>query len=428
MRSLGPRLRAALPPVFAAVGIAIAAPGCDPARANAPRDEIKTNTGTGAPEPQSEPPSELQSEPPPAAVTNSLPFLDWVVSHCHIDELVPSAYTFAWHRYRRPADLLGPEDPLPLRAGRALPREGSAAAKEQSGALRRAWIDNPRSHVIDCALPIKGHRCLGCPIETVAHTYYAAYLPRALFVAPETVRSALFLVPGGNGGRSRPFTRPIPDRSVYDRGSGGLDTKRRADAFYEAHPGASQAIIVALETSGFEAPSGPIEHLSRTMPGHIAATFLPHLGEGDLVVGAEGVSSGAREILRAAFHDPRAFHTVGLSCMACGGVHPKTSRLAGPSELRAFADTLAARRREGSFDVRFAIGSRDGQLPCNKAYRDLFLERGVLSSADADAFFVVEGEKHDFNFLRRAYPSQLDWHLAALARIARQTKASPPSR
>jgi hypothetical protein len=74
------------------------------------------------------------------------------------------------------------------------------------------------------------------------------------------------------------------------------------------------------------------------------------------------------------------------------------------------------------FDVRFAIGSRDGQLPCNKAYRDLFLETGALSSPDA--FNIVEGEKHDFNFLRRSYPAELEWHLTALDRIARRAEAA----
>jgi hypothetical protein len=278
--------------------------------------------------------------------------------------------------------------------------------------------------VIDCSLPIQGHRCLGCPLERVAHAYYVAYLPAALFVNPETVRSVLLLVPGGNGGRTRPFMRPIPGRSVYDRGSGGLDTKKLADAFYAARPDASQAIIVALETSGIEHEGGSVEHLGREMPSHIAQTFLPHLAEGDLIRGAEGVSSGAREIMRAAFKNPEAFNTIGLSCMACGGIHPRTQRLAGADELRAFVDVLAARRREGLFDVRFAIGSRDGQLPCNKAYRDLFLERGVLSSSDAGAFTVVEGEKHDFNFLRRSYPAELEWHLTALDRIARRTEAA----
>lgn len=426
MRSLGPRLRAALPALFAAVGIA--APGCEPARADGSPKEIEA---PGAPSENPRDPKPQASEPPPSEAPPETPaeplaFLDWAVSHCHIDELMPSSYTHAWHRYPHPADLLGPEDPIPLRAGRALPPEGSAAAKEQSNAIRNAWLKSPRSHVIDCSVPIQGHRCPGCPLEPVAHTYYVAYLPRALFVAPETIRSALFLVPGGNGGRSRPFMRPIPNRSVMDKGSGGLDTKRRADAFYEANPGASQAIIVALETSGLETPRGSVEHIARTMPRHIEATFLPHLGEGDLIVGAEGVSSGAREILRAAFHDPSSFHTIGLSCMACGGVHPKTSRLAGPSELRAFADALAVRRREGLFDVRFAIGSRDRQLPCNKAFHDLFVERGVFPAGGADAFIVFDGEKHDFNFLRRSYPAELDWHLATLDRIARQAKRPVP--
>ncbi len=445
MRSLARRMRAALPPSLTALGIAIFAAACEPARAgapeipgeavvnSAPREAIASGSASvsvSVPVPASV--SVPASAPAPVPAQSSpidgpnepLPFLDWVVSHCHIDELMPTAYTMAWHRYARPPDLLGPDDPRPLKAGRILPREGSAQAKEQAGALRRAWLDAPRSHVLDCSLPILGHPCPGCPLEPVANVAYVAYLPRALFVAPEAVRSALFLVPGGNGGRARPFTRPIPNRSVYDRGSGGLDTKRRADAFYAAHPAASQAIIVALETSGFEAPGGPLNHLARTMPNHVASTFLPHLDEGDLLVGAEGVSSGSREIIRAAFQAPTAFHTVGLSCMACGGVHPKTRRLAGPEELRAFADTLADRRRAGLFDVRFAIGSRDGQLPCNKAFFELFLERGVVSSDDANAFVVVEGEKHDFNFLRRSYPAQLDWHLAALDRIARRSTGS----
>lgn len=436
MRSLARRLRAALSPLLVTAGLGAAA--CEPARAGAPPPESDvpaeaSSTSSPPSAPPSPPsPQAAQAEPanltvPPATPIDKepLPFLDWAVSHCHIDELMPSAYTLAWHRYKRPPDLLGPGDPHPLRVARTLPREGSAAAKEQAAALREAWLKSPQSHVIDCSLPIQGHRCLGCPPETVAHAYYIAYLPAALSSKPETARSVLFLVPGGNGGRTRPFMRPIPGRSVYDRGSGGLDTKLLADTFYAAHPDASQALIVALETSGIELEGGSVEHIARRMPSHVAATFLPHLAEGDLIRGAEGVSSGAREIVRAAFKDPAAFHTVGLSCMACGGIHPRTARLAGAGALRAFADALATRKREGVFDVRFAIGSRDGQLPCNRAYRDLFLERGVLSGSDAGAFTVVEGEKHDFNFLRRSYPAELEWHLTALDRIARRAVAAP---
>lgn len=422
MRSLRSRLRAAVRPLLAAAGILGfgVALSCDSAREDAANISINKLDSIDFAAPPVKAPESKASAPPASPI--ELRYLDWVVSHCHVDELMPSAYTHAWHRYPRPADLLGPDDPVPLRVGRILPPEGSAAAKEQAAALKTAWLKSPRSHVIDCSLPIRTRRCPSCAVETVAHAHYVAYLPRALFVAPKTVRSVLLLVPGGNGGRSRPFMRPIPGRSVYDKGSGGLDTKRLADAFYSANQGASQAIVIALETSGLEVPSGSVEHLSHTMPGHIAETFLPHLSERDLVVGAEGVSSGAREIFRAAFHAPARFHTIGLSCMACGGIHPKTSRLAAPSEIRAFADVLADRRRKGSFDIRFAIGSRDGQLDCNKTFYDLFVEKGVFANTDKDSFLIYDGEKHDFNFLRKSYAAQLEWHLAALHRIARRAK------
>jgi hypothetical protein len=244
---------------------------------------------------------------------------------------------------------------------------------------------------------------------------YVAYLPERLFRAPQEIESALLLVPGGHGGRSRAFLRPIPGLSVWDRGSGGLDTKALADDLYAARPDLAQSIIVSLENSGIQHGSGAIEFLTFDVAEHLRRTFLPERTE-PLVLGVDGVSSGAREIVRATRAKPERFRSVGLHCMACGGIHPDRGVLAPRDDLLALGRTLAERRASGLFDLRMSIGSRDNQLPCNRRWWALFEEAGLVKPEDGELFRVVPGALHDFLFLAQAFPAHLEWHLSLLGR------------
>ncbi|MFO0556273.1 MAG: hypothetical protein U0271_48295 [Polyangiaceae bacterium] len=355
----------------------------------------------------------------PAHVTPTLAFLDWVVSHCEIDALGPSQYTMMWMKYPKPPGHVGPKDPQPLEHERAKPREGSQAAKDKANELRAAWLANPESHVVDCTTHITKRLCKTCTDQPIDRLDYVAYLPKALFERPEKVRAMLLLSPGGRGARSRPFLRAIPGRSIMEKGSGGLDTKRLADAFYEEHPDANATIIVALATSGIQMVNGSIEHLTYDVPEHIAKTFMPDLPFEEVALGAEGVSSGAREIVRAAYAKPDAFSTIGLSCMSCGAIDPQKEKMAMLPQWNRFAKRLAERKTKGLFDVNFTIGGRDGQKPCNRRVFELFRDNGLFPPGDESAFTVFPGKMHDYAFLREAYPPALVWHLDKLDHISR---------
>lgn len=363
-------------------------------------------------------PSVLPSPPAPVHPTppSSLAFAHWMVSNCHLDTLAPSAYTIAWFRYARPTDLLGPGDPKPDEALAKLPEMGSKDALEQARAVERDWLQHPQSHVVDCSFLIEPRTCPDCRLGSVQRAHYVAYLPKLLFEQPERVHSMLLLIPGGNGGRTRPFMRPIPGHLVYDRGSGGLDTKRLADAFHTEHPELGASLIVALETSGGAYQNGPAEHLAHDLPGHLRSVFLSHLGERKAWLGAEGVSSGAGELYRAAMKHPDAFHTLGFSCMSCSGIDPRKGWLGGEASFQRFAEALSQRRKQGEFELRLAVGELDGQFKCNRALYRGFVATGAAADAheEPQAFQVYPGEKHDFEFLRHSYRDSLYWHLSHL--------------
>lgn len=381
----------------------------------------------------------IPSSAPSSTPITTLPFAEWMVSNCQIDELAPSAYTIAWFRYRRPADLLGPDDPPPQAQLKKLPEPGSDQAISKAREITLDWLNRPRSHVIDCSFLIEPRDCPRCKRGPVLRAHYIAYLPQALFQTPNQVQGMLFLIPGGNGGRTRPFMRPIPGHVVFERGSGGLDTKRLADAFYREHPQLPGSLIISLETAAGSYENGPTEHLTRDLPHHLQSIFLPHLEQNHkkAFLGAEGLSSGAAELYRAAFFEPHAFHTLGFSCMSCTGIDPRQGRLGGRPALLHFADSLAERRKLGEFEVHFAIGEYDGQLPCNRALYKELLAKGAAPNTEnnPEAFRIYPEQRHDFDFLRISYPNSLYWQLNTLGSIAaaktsnespkEQTKAPP---
>lgn len=393
-----------------------AAPSIDGATPQSPSDQRATSapptassTGPAAPAPvATNAPRRL---PPP----KKLPYAQWLVESCTLDALEPTPYSRAWIRYPKPSDWLRPTDPSPLFDARLHPPGGSEAASTSATELERAWLSGPRSHVVDCSFRLQARECEHCVKQVATLVRYVAYLPERLFRAPQEVESALLLVPGGHGGRSRAFLRPIPGLSVWDRGSGGLDTKALADDLYAARPDLAQSIIVSLENSGIQHGSGAIEFLTFDVAEHLRRTFLPERAE-PLVLGVDGVSSGAREIVRATRAKPERFRSVGLHCMACGGIHPDRGVLAPRDELLALGRTLAERRASGLFDLRISIGSRDNQLPCNRRWWALFEEAGLVKPEDGELFRVVPGALHDFLFLAQAFPPHLEWHLDLLGR------------
>lgn len=346
----------------------------------------------------------------------SLPFIQWTVEHCALDTLDSTPYLRAWLRYPKPADHLRPTDPQPSDTPVILPKPGSPESAALAAETEKAWLGTPKSRVVDCSFKLLARECEHCKKQENNIIHYIAYLPAELFTEPEKVQSVLFLVPGGHGGRSRAFLRRIPGYNIWAKGSGGLDVKIRADTFYAENPDVGPSIIVSLETPGSQHSSGATEFLTFDMEHHLRTTFLPDAAP-TMRIGVDGISSGAREIMKAAFAKPESFTTLALHCLSCGAIHPEKGLLAKRPELLAWAKKLAARREAGTFDLRMSIGSRDNQLPCNRLYWTLFEEAGLVKPEDAALFHVVPGALHDFNYLVQAFPIHFAWHLQHLGRV-----------
>lgn len=367
----------------------------------------------------------------PVAPPASLPFVKWVAKHCYVDALGPSQYTETWRRYATEPD---DEDALPVI------ESGVAPGGHDPEALERDWLAKPRSHVVDCRFQVKWRQCDGCTGQKSWEAMYVAYLPRDLFVAPSRVRTLLMLVPGGNGGRSRPFLSPLPGKTVFQRGSGGLRTKQLVDAWQKAHPDRPAPVVMSLDSWGHEYNNGPIEYLSYEIPHHVAQRYLDGVDPAVLTIGTEGISSGSRMILETLRKKPDAFHTAGLTCLSCGRLNPDKEAGIGEDGVMDLAKALAPRHREGEFDLRFAIGTRDGQLPCNERLYELFGRAGVVDPSAPlryvdcpagvtedrdrchtvrDGFATYAGEMHHYGLLIHSHAPQIEWQLDTLDRISR---------
>jgi hypothetical protein len=379
---------------------------------------------------------------------SDLRFLEWVASSCHVDELAPSPYVAAWKNYRAERSSFDAEAVFPSEGLSVLPKPHSAAAAKRAAELRRAWQAEPKSHVLDCRFSIPVRECRHCRGPKLVFASYVIYLPAAIVTDPDRIGAMLMLVPGGNGGRSRPFLSPIPGKTVFHRGSGGLETRQIVDRYLADHPEATPPIVVALDTAGAEYNNGSIEHLTHDLPAHIAKTYLAREAS-TLALGVEGISSGAQSILDALYAKPDAFATVGLSCLACGRIASKEGlgsppalvrrapRVAIPEEkVVAWAEDLAKRSAHKELFVRFSIGDRDGQLPCTRALHGLFAEVGVVERSEervvrchgkdgappcdreGSGLALYENEMHHYGILEKSFGAQLRWHLESLSRVA----------
>ena len=206
--------------------------------------------------------------------------------------------------------------------------------------------------------------------------------------------------------------------------------------------------MVAVHSHGSAYPNGSVEYLSYDLPQHLSDTFLAGSPLKDLLLGAEGISSGAMAILRTLHAKPGRFASVGLTCMSCFLVDPARHFAREQFQHPQWAAQLATQRRAGLFAMRFNIGSRDGQLSCNRRLYQALAEGGLFEAepvsyrnceekrgADGDhcdtlrdGFAQWHNEMHHYGMLAKSYPSQLRWHLDQLNAIAkRRLHAAPPT-
>ncbi len=372
--------------------------------------------------------------PPVPAAPISL--FEHIASRCLTDQLARTEYAQGWEGWFLEDRFLteGAPRPAPRRPAPMEPVVGPVLPKAER--LRAEWTADPKSHTIDCSFTFTKRDCPTCPGRGATQANYAAYLPRDLFLDPAKVTSVLLLVPGGNGGRTRYFLTPVPDKSIHAKKSGGLEVKKYVDTWVKAHPGATPPIVVALDSAGFLSANGHVEYMTHDLPDHIARVFLGRDVK-TLTVGADGISSGSRAIMAALRDKPGSLRTVGLHCMHCrrfNGIDPQ-KHFGKPAQRRKWLDGLTTLRHEGQLDIKWSVGNRDNQWPCNKEFYDLFVEagfyradppkygpcdEGAQPSTGActvrwDGFDLYNGQGHHYGLMRDSWAPHINWHLDRLA-------------
>jgi hypothetical protein len=419
-----------------------------PVIADAPSDQPAAPPAKPTPTPSQPANNDAPATREPSAAKNPTPsqepltFLDFVATHCLVDELGRTEYAdgwMDWYESERDKSFLPPDAPKPAR-GTSLPAPGSQAARDRAARLREEWRKNPTSHIVDCRGELKRRNCPECTGRGGTSFYYGLYLPEAIIRNPDQIKIMLTLVPGGNGGRTRYFTTPIPNKNILQKKSGGLEIKRRLDEYMTQHPDAVPPIVIAADGSGFLSANGPVEFLSHDLPMHVAQTFLGRSDLNGMAIGAEGISSGSKSMMFTLRAKPDTFHTVGLTCMHCrrfNGIDPQKD-LGTVEERAQWLQTLARRKESGLLHVRFSVGNLDNQWPCNKEFHDLFAQSGVLQNTPPvftecregkqdskhcdttwDGFYLFDGRPHHYGLLLDSWEPQLKWHLDTLNQVAR---------
>jgi len=402
---------------------------------------------------------DVSPEASPETPQTDLPWLEWVVSHCRVDQLGPSDYAQKWLRWirkeRNGFDFMTADAPRPTLQPIKLPAIGSEAARTAARALGDRWRADPASHVVECYVNIDKRACEGCKPVHLKHGFrkatFIAYLPSALITEPSKVGGMLLLAPGGNGGHTRYFLTPIPNKHVTrQKRSGGLEIKKHADQFYEEHPFHQQTIIAATTNGGWSMANGHIEFLSHDLPKLLADVFLDGLDHKKFALGVEGISRGSRALVQALRKKPTSFNTVGLTCLHCGkhgpgnGYEPDVD-LRNPAERKRWLKVLADRSRRGLFQLRFSVGNADPQWVCNKRLHSMLVEGGVLEDlppdftkcrtnrtsrpsprwcdTNWDGFYLYDRMPHHYALLKPSWRPQLRWHLDTLSVISENIRA-----
>ncbi len=406
-----------------------------PAKAKDPAPDVAKTPEKDPPPAPKDTHGQIRTAQPLEGIGKPLDFLEFVVSHCLVDELDITEYAVGWRKWSRRTGFRPKTGPVPNTGRHKRLPEGSQAAKKRAEALRKAWKENPRSHTVDCIIDLPRRDCELCRGKGAKRNAYIAYLPKELITAPEKVRSILLLVPGGNGGRTRYFLTPIPNKTIWDSMSGGLEVQRHTDEFLANNPGTTPPIVVALNSGGWLSINGNVEFLTHDMPTHIAQTYLGTSDLGKIAVGADGISSGSRSMMRAYAHRPKAHNTVGLTCMHCGG------RKGGfqfeddflvLNDTNKIFDSWRQRAKDDLLHFRFAIGNRDKYWSCNLDIHQRLVKENIIKPSDPlyencrgkehprncdttwEDFFLYDGQGHHYGLLLDSWVPSLQWHIASL--------------
>lgn len=385
--------------------------------------------------------------PSTAAVADARtwPFVAHARRWCLPDRLAATSYLVRWVPQFR--GRLPPGDAVPD-VGRFLPGQRAGAddpptLDDQQRLL--TWQSEPRvSHVMDCVLRV--------PIPGAGRdrsTTYAIYLPADYLDHPTRPRPIILLVSGGNGNRTRWFLTPARSDGETP-GTGGLEVRRRVDAWAAAHPGAAVPIVVGLDGTSDQFPNGMWAFLEHELPDHLVATYLPEHPRARIPLGVECISSGCAELSLALRVNPYAFHAVGLLSpyVHPSGIDLGTTFGTGPQRAALFR-TLAARHREGSFEMRFSVGNLDDHLPRARQWFEMLKSYGLFPSVESPAysncqmrrarphsshctatwpgFWLYPNVAHHYRALIPAFPPALDWQLETLTAMVDRLQHGPRS-
>ncbi len=381
---------------------------------------------------------------------SSMPFMDYIASNCLVDELEYTEYAVGWATWARKAGFKPKTGPSVTKGHQKKQPEGSEAASARAAALRKEWKENPRSHVIECTLKLERRDCEHCADKGATQTSYTAYLPKAIIDDPDKVRSLLILIPGGNGARTRYFLTPIPNKTIFDKMSGGLEVQRHADEFKAANPDVEVPIIVAINGGGWLLANGATEFQTHDIPRHMASTYMGTDDLRTIAIGADGISSGSRAMLRSYPVKPFAANTIGLTCMHCGGKRGgflfDEDFLAFNQDNRIFK-AWKEMADNGLLHIHFAIGNRDKYWICNREIHERFTKEGLFEDTPPqfkdcregkqtpktcdvswDGFELYDGQGHHYGLLTDSWIPSLHWHFRALDKTVKAIDAGAVSK
>lgn len=390
----------------------------------------------------------------PAAVDINTDFIDYVAAHCYVDRFANDHFKQEYFQALGEAPLTDEDDPeglieVPLPPTPPRPMPGDAGYGEYVEGLRREWIAQPRSRVVDCELHLEARSCERCEHSSRQSFRYGLYLPARYFEDPTAIRTVLLLVPGGKGGRTRWFLEPVPYKVNKKRLSQGLSLQSRLDTYLADNPDLDPPIVVTMDDPGQGYTNGIYEYLRTDLIQHVLGVYLPGRERADIAFGVDAISSGSRNAATALIQDPYAFDTFGWMCTHCHPTGFAPERYFGwpnsPGD-RALA-VWAERAAKGELHMKMSIGKRDRFIGCNREVHELLLDAGViarthepyhtrcpegvdptrkLSREEQQQCVTIKpglteypGIGHSYELMPAAFGEHLNWHIAKLTEVAR---------
>jgi len=382
-------------------------------------------------------------------------FIDYVAAHCYIDRFANDHFKVEHFQALGLVPLTDDDDeedspfesPLPPTPPRITPDDPGYPAFVAE--LKRTWLAEPQSRVLDCEVRVEPRTCERCEHSTRQSFRYGLYLPRRYFEHPEAVKTVLLLVPGGKGGRTRWFLEPTPYKVNKKRLSQGLSLQSRLDTYLADNPEMDPPLVITMDDPGQGYTNGIYEYLRTDLVSHVLQVYLPSKDRADIAFGVDAISSGSRNAAVAFIQDPYAFDTFGWMCTHCHltGFAPERyfgwPHSPGDKALAVWAD----RARRGELHMKMSIGKRDRFIGCNREVHELLLDAGViarthepyhtrcpegidpshrLSREEAQQCITIKpglteypGIGHSYELMPAAFGEHLNWHIARLTDVAR---------